>query len=151
MEYQVHTENVASIITAVVRRQAKQHELSKAIPQACGDVWSFVRSANLPNPGRHVALYLDGVINFECGVEIGQPFVGNDQVACSSTPAGLVATTAHIGPYGQLGAAHTALVDWCAKQGLTLAGLNWEIYGHWTDDVTKLRTDVYYLLKTAVG
>jgi effector-binding domain-containing protein len=149
MEYQVHTENVAPLITAVVRRQAKQHELSKAIPQACGDVWSFVRSANLPNPGRHVAVYLDCVINFECGVEMTQPFADSDPFFCSSTPAGLVATTAHIGPYNQLGDAHKAIVDWCASRGLTLAGPNWEIYGHWADDFTKLRTDVFYLLKAS--
>jgi effector-binding domain-containing protein len=147
MEYQVHTENAASIITAVVRRQAKQSELSKAIPQACGDVWSFVRSAKLPNPGRHIALYLDCVINFECGVELTQPFADSDPFFCSSTPAGLVATTAHIGQYARLGDAHKTIVDWCANQSHTLAGPNWEIYGHWTDDMTKLRTDVYYLLK----
>ena len=35
--------------------------------------------------------------------------------------------------------------------GHTLAGPNWEIYGHWVDewnrDPTKIRTEVFYLLK----
>ncbi|MDB5328046.1 MAG: Bacterial transcription activator, effector binding domain, partial [Phycisphaerales bacterium] len=35
--------------------------------------------------------------------------------------------------------------------GHAMAGPNWELYGHWdqswNDDPSKIRTDVYYLLK----
>ncbi len=94
-----------------------------------------------------LAIYLDGAINFECGVELFQPFAGNDQVVGSCTPAGLVATVEHVGPYQFLGEAHKAITDWCAANGYTTATLNWEIYGHWNDDPAQLRTDVCYLLK----
>src|SRR5258708_3577585 len=109
MKYQVQVKQVPSITTAVVRRRAAQQDLPKVIPQCCGEVWTFIRTAGIPNPGRHLALYLDGAINFECGVEMFQSFVGNDQVVCSQTPAGLVATVEHIGPYHLLGDAHKAL------------------------------------------
>jgi len=92
-------------------------------------------------------LYLDDEINLECGVEVEQPFDGNDQVFCSRTPGGLVATTSHLGPYHLLGEAHMAIRNWCAEQGHVLAGPNWEIYGHWSDDPAQLQTDVFYLLK----
>jgi effector-binding domain-containing protein len=86
-------------------------------------------------------------MNLECGVEVSQPFDGNDRVVCSSTPGGLVATTVHLGPYHRLGEAHEAVLQWYSKQKLALAGPFWELYGHWTDDPAKLRTDVFYLLQ----
>ena len=149
MEYQIQTIMVQPQTTAVVRRRARPNELATVVPQACGEVWAFARSAGIPKPGRHLALYLDGEINLEVGVEVTQPFVGNDQVVCSSTPAGLVATTAHLGPYSRLGEAHAAICKWCAENGHALAGPNWEVYGHWNDDPAKLRTDVFYLLQPA--
>jgi len=37
-------------------------------------------------------------------------------------------------------------------QGRPLAGANWELYGHWLDewnsDPSKIRTDIFYLLKS---
>jgi effector-binding domain-containing protein len=148
MEYQVHVQQVAPQMTGVVRLRARQDELARVIPAACGEVWEFFRSAGLPRPGRHLALYLDCEMNIECGVEVAQPFPGNDRVVCSQTPAGTVATTAHIGPYDRLGEAHAAVHRWCAANGHTLAGVSWEVYGHWTDDPAQLRTDIFYLLRT---
>jgi effector-binding domain-containing protein len=145
MPYQIQIAQVPSQITAVVRRRASLGELAKVVPQACGEVWNFVRAAHLPNPGRHLALYLDCEINLEVGVEVAEQFTGDDQVICSSIPAGRVATAVHIGPYNRLHEAHTAIRKWCADNGHTLAGPNWEIYGHWNDDPAKVRTDVFYL------
>ena len=147
MEYKIEVQRVEAQTTAVVRRRASQHELVRVVPQACGEVWAFARAAGLPRPGRHLALYFDNEINLEVGVEVDQPFTGNDQVVCSSTPAGLVATTAHFGPYNRLGEAHDAICKWCAANGRVKAGPCWEVYGHWDDDPAKLRTDVYYLLE----
>src|SRR6266849_2587598 len=147
MEYQVHVQQVEPQTTAVVRLRADLSQLAQVVPQACGEVWTFFRSSGLPRPGRNLALYLDGEGNIECGAEVDQPFTGNDRVVCSSTPAGTVATTAHLGPYDRLGEAHAAVLKWCSDHGHTLAGASWEVYGHWTDDPSQLRTDVFYLLR----
>ena len=149
MEYQVRVEPVDPMTTAVVRRRAGLDELATVVPQACGEVWNFIRASHLPHPGRNLALYLDGAINLECGVEVFQPFAGNDRVVCSSTPAGMVATATHLGPYDRLGEAHAAIRQWCSDQGHALAGPNWEVYDHWNDDPSQLRTDVFYLLQDA--
>jgi effector-binding domain-containing protein len=151
MEYDVRFEQASSRPLAVVRRRARSHELAKVVPEACGTVWSVVRAQKIRGAGRHVALYWDGEINMEVGVELDAPFAGHGEVIGSATPAGAVATATHFGPYSQLHGAHQAILDWYAKHGYTLAGPSWEIYGHWTDecnrDPTKIRTDVYYLLK----
>lgn len=150
MEYEIHLEEHGGIPLAVVRRCASPQELARVVPNACGLVWSVLRSQKVTRAGRHVAVYLDNQINLEVGVELDKPFAGNGEVVGSSTPAGTVATTPHFGPYGQLHKAHEALHLWCANQGHKFAGPSWEIYGHWLDewnsDPTKIRTDVYYLL-----
>src|SRR5438105_11177419 len=101
-------------------------ELSKAVPDACGTVWSVVRSQQISGAGRHVAVYLDGQINLEVGVELDTPFAGYGDVIGSATPSGLVATTTHHGPYGLLHQAHDAIRQWCSINGRKLAGPNWE-------------------------
>jgi effector-binding domain-containing protein len=150
MEYVVRLEQLSSLPLAVVRRRAALRELSKVVPDACGVVWNVLRSQGVTGAGRHIAVYLDDQINLEVGVELDAPFAGSGEVVGSATPAGRVATTTHCGPYGLLHEAHEAIRLWCGNNGHTLAGPNWEIYGHWKDewnsDPTKITTDIYYLL-----
>ena len=154
VQYDVRIEeNVDGRSLAVVRRRAHLHELPKVIPEACGLVWKTLRTAQVKGEGRHVAVYLDDEINLEIGVEMDAPFGGHGEVVASSLPVGLVASTMHLGPYSKLHDAHKAICDYTARHGYDLAGPNWEIYGHWVDDwnrdPSKIRTDVFYLLKPA--
>jgi effector-binding domain-containing protein len=151
MAHDVRLEHLGSRPLAVVRRRASAQELSRVVPEACGTVWSVVRAQQIAGAGRHIALYWDGEINLEVGVELDTPFAGHGEVVGSATPAGTVATAVHFGPYQRLGEAHQAIHAWCAKHGHALAGPSWEIYGHWKDewnsDPGKIRTDVFYLLQ----
>jgi effector-binding domain-containing protein len=152
MQYDVHLEEVAETRhLAVVRHRARRDELSKVVPKACGVVWEALRAEQIKGAGRHIAIYLDDQINLEVGVEMAAPFPGHGEVVASFIPTGLAAGTVHLGPYESLHEAHRAIHDWCTRNGHTLAGPNWEIYGHWTDDwncdPSKIRTDVFYLLR----
>lgn len=159
MEYAIQLEQLSSRPLAVVRRRAAQRELPKVVPEACGIVWNVIRSEKISGAGRHVAVYLDGQINLEVGVELAGPFAGFGEVVSSATPAGLVASTTHFGPYSQLHQAHDAIRHWCQNHGHTPAGPNWEVYGHWQDEWNrepgKIVTEVFYLLvsdgKSAAG
>jgi effector-binding domain-containing protein len=150
MEYVVRLEQHNGRRLAVVRRRAAAQDLSKVVPAACGTVWNVIRSQQVSGAGQHVAVYLDGQINLEVGVELDGPFAGHGEVVISATPPGLVATTTHFGPYHLLHQAHEAICRWCASNGYTLAGPNWEVYGHWKDewnsDPAKITTEVFYLL-----
>ena len=150
MEYDIRLEHHAGQPLAVVRRRASPQDLSTVVPAACGAVWAVIRAQQVPGAGRHVAVYWDGQINLEVGAEVESPFAGHGEVVGSATPAGTVATAIHFGPYNRLSEAHQAIRQWCADHGYTLAGPNWEIYGHWQDewnrDPAKIRTDVFYLL-----
>jgi effector-binding domain-containing protein len=146
--YPVRFQQLDSIPLAVVRRQAKGADLARLVPECCGIVWNAVRAQQTP-AGRHVALYWDGS-RVEVGVELNGSFVEEGEVVRSATPAGSVATVAHFGPYGRLGAAHEAVRQWCQTNNQQPAGPSWEIYGHWQPewnaDPSQIRTDIYYLL-----
>jgi effector-binding domain-containing protein len=150
----IELKNSAATLTAVVRERVPPGKLARFVPAACGEVWSFVRSAGLPKPGRHTALYLEAGL-VEVGAEVTEPFVGNDRVHCSKLPSGRVAATVHFGPYQRLSEAHARIHQWCAERGHLLAGVSWEVYGHWdaswNADPSKIRTDVFYLLRDQNG
>jgi len=117
MRYQIELMDSKAIHTAVIRSRVRAKELPQFVPAACGEVWSFIRSAGLPRPGRHLALYLDAQGAIEVGAEVSEPFAGNDRVQCSQLPAGRVVTAAHFGPYARLSEAHAAIRAWCAERG----------------------------------
>ena len=150
MHYRIELTHSKPVHTAVIRSCVPPRELARFVPAACGEVWSFIRSAGLPRPGRHLALYLDAQGSVEVGAEVSEPFAGNDRVHCSQLPAGRAVTTVHFGPYGRLSDAHAAIREWCARHGHRCSGVSWEIYGHWEEswntDSSKIRTDIFYLL-----
>lgn len=150
--YEIRVERQNGIPLAVVRRQARPSELSRVVPQCCGLVWDALRAQGVKG-GRHVALYHDDTIRVDVGVEMSVPFVEQDELVRSATPAGDVISVTHFGPYGTLHAAHSAIREWSKATGRRLAGPSWEIYGHWQpewdQDPSKIRTDVCYLLARA--
>jgi effector-binding domain-containing protein len=145
----VRVEQLQSIPLAVVRRQAQPSQLASVVPQCCGLVWDVVRAQQV-KAGRHVAIYWDGTIRLEVGVELFGTLGEHPDVVRSTTPAGTVASVTYLGPYGGLGDAHAAVREWCRAHNRQPAGPNWEIYGHWQSewdaDPSRIRTDVCYLL-----
>jgi len=152
--YAVQLQRLGSIPLAVIRRQARSSELARVVPECCGVVWDAVR-AQQTQAGRHVAIYWDGSIRLEVGVELHGSFAEQGEIVRSATPSGAVASATHFGPYAGLGAAHEAIRQWCVANNHRLAGPNWEIYGHWQrqwdTDPSRIRTDVYDLLSDDAG
>lgn len=85
------------------------------------------------------------------GVGVRAQFSAVGAVEPTALPVGDVATTTHTGSYAKLGAAHDAVIDWCRRHGRRRAGVRWEVYGHWTNDESRLRTDIYHLLEPAAS
>ena len=101
--------------------------------------WEFEdRRANFnPYPGWKI----------EAGVEVLTPFEETELVRRSATPAGEVVTTTHWGEYSAMQPAYKALEDSVKQSGRSLGDVSWEVYGHWSDDPTNRRTDIYWLLR----
>jgi effector-binding domain-containing protein len=147
MPIAVRLDDVVAVPLAVVRRRARRSQLASVVPESCGVVWTFVRAHGIA-AGRNVAVYLNGSIDLEVGVEVTGDFDEQGDVVRSSLPGGTVASAVYLGPYQGLGSAHDAIRAWCAAHGHQLTGINWEIYGHWRPewnaDPSAIRTDVFY-------
>ena len=151
MNYDIRMEQFPGAPLAVVRRQARLQELGKVIPEACGTVWNAMRAQNIQGAGRHVAVYLDDVMNIDIGVELATPLPANARdVSASHLPSGPVLMTTHFGPYQNLANAHQAIQQWCRTNQRIPIRPCWELYGHWQSDWNhapeKIRTDIFYLL-----
>ncbi|HEY6805645.1 MAG TPA: GyrI-like domain-containing protein [Pyrinomonadaceae bacterium] len=147
--YNIEVQQLPGIPVAVIQKTVRQSELPRVVPECCGLVWNAVK-AQQAKGGRHVAIYLDNAMRVEIGVELLGPFTETNEVVCSTTPAGLVVSTTHFGPYPKLREANQAIHEWARTNGKRFAGPSWEIYGHWlpewNNDPTQIRTDVFYLL-----
>lgn len=142
----VRMEEVPPLAIAAIRRVVGRSELSRVVPEGCGLVWNALKAQGIRG-GRNVAIYWNGEILLEVGVECSA-FAERDGLVRTSTPAGPVASVPHFGPYGALGTAHHAIQQWAREANRRLTGPNWEIYGHWEEawnrDPSRIRTDVCY-------
>jgi effector-binding domain-containing protein len=148
-------ETVTEQPLAVVLERVWQRDIGARVRPNLDKVYGFLKEhQHLRFPGAHnVLLYrhkddprTDGKMHVEYAVQVRQAFERTGDVFASATPAGHIATATHIGPYARLGESHDAVQRWCRANHHALAGLEWEIYGDWTDDPERLETKVCYLL-----
>lgn len=135
----VHARLPASAVASTFRRYLDQ-------------VYAAGRTGALHLDGQNVFLYrpvAERSTEFDVafGVGVKASFVPVGAVEPTALPVGEVATTTHWGAYAALGEAHAAIVEWCRLHGRRRAGPAWEVYGHWTEDESRLRTDVFHLLQ----
>ena len=161
MTYRVWIDDVAEQAVAAVRMRVAQSEIAKVFGGALDKVWAFLRRhEGLRTDGDNVFIYRvkdsdfaagkmmgSKMMMIEFGVQVTRSFAGDGDVICTSTQSGRAATTLHTGPYNRLNEAHAAVQGWCAQNGHTRAGVDWEVYGDWTDDPAKLETRLFYLLQ----
>jgi effector-binding domain-containing protein len=152
MNYHVVTKTVTAQPLAAVRRRALSRDIGRIWKPALDLVWEFLRRhEGLRSDGHNCFLYhhpacRGAAMDIDFGVQVMRPFQEAGEVVCAETPAGEVAMTTHIGNYGNLAAAHESINSWRATTGRAFGACSWEIYGDWTNDETKLETQVVYLL-----
>jgi effector-binding domain-containing protein len=146
-QYQVSTSTVAARPLLAVRARLGFEELPTQIPVLLKRVYDAAGGQDLLD-GQNVVVYRGDPPGFD--VEIGVGLKGRPEpregLVVTATPAGEAAQTTHWGEYSELHRAHQTIIAWCVANERALAGVNWEVYGHWSEDPSKRRTDVYYLL-----
>jgi hypothetical protein len=85
--YEVQLRELPGVPLAVVRRQVPRAGLGAAVRDGCGRAFAFARRHNL-SAGRNVAVYWDGSIRLDAGVELPADFAEADGIVRSATPAG---------------------------------------------------------------
>jgi effector-binding domain-containing protein len=135
---------------AVVRVTTEISKWPGQFRSALDKVYRAIQAGHLLQNGQNVMVYYpraDGLVDIECGVETERRFEPAGEVVYHETPSGAAVTTAHIGSYERLGTSHAAVREWSRKNGYQLSGICWEVYGDWNADVTKLRTDIFHLVR----
>lgn len=150
--YPVSVASVGARPIAVVRARMRSTEIAKRFVTYLDQVYAAARSGSIAVDGLNVFVYRDaadgsGLLDIEFGVGATAPFATTGNVIYSATPAGEAATTTHWGDYAALGGAYDALKSWCSKHERRFAGPKWEVYGHWSDNPSERRTDVFMLLE----
>ena len=150
MGYEVRIADVAPTTLASTRKRIHWSEIKRNVRPLFDVVYAFLRTAPVKPSGHNVIVYhalSDTEVEMEVGVQVSGTFTPTADVGPSATPGGRAATTTHVGPYDQLDAAYKALVAWCDAQGVKRSPVEWELYGDWEADQSKLRTDLYWLLE----
>jgi len=141
---------VEPILLAVRRLKTTHAQWQSQWGLALDEVYATTKAHNIKTLGINVMVYhhLGGSnMEAECGVQVVSRFEPIGKVVCSETPNGTAATIVHIGPYDRMRESYQALDAWRQEHGHRQTGTSWEIYGHWSDDSAKLRTDLFQLLQ----
>lgn len=150
--YTVIESAVEPRLVAGVRARVTRGRVGQEFGRHLDQVYAAGRAGSVQLDGLNIFIYRDCVgdqLTVDFCVGARAPFTPMGAVQPLYTPGGLAAVTTHQGDYGGLGAANAAIAAWCRAHDRTLAGLSWEIYGHWHADPAQLHTDVYYLLLPA--
>lgn len=154
MDYAPVIEQVAAVPMAAVKARASQPQLPRVIPTALDAVYAALRTGDYGPLGHYVVLYenwVDGVMDVHVGVALERPFPGVGKVIDAETPAGEAIHVVHFGEYSKMQPAHAAAQQAARDQGRRLTGASWEVYGDFTADMSKLRTEIYYQVEAAHG
>jgi effector-binding domain-containing protein len=152
MNTQVRIETVSQRKLAAAHRQVRIGQVATVWRQALDQVWEFLRqNPGLRTDGHNIFLYhhpenREFLMDVDFGVEVTRSFPSSGEVALVETPAGKVASALHVGSYDELKRTHDAIHAWAAANQLSFGGKSWEIYGDWTEDLSKLETRIEYLL-----
>jgi effector-binding domain-containing protein len=131
MPYQCNMREVKAQPILSVRGRTSAATLASTIGEYLREVGRYVNGAGGKVAGPVFTRYHQRAgddIELEAGVPVDRALPGDQRVQPGELPAGLAATTLHVGPYDQLPAASEALAAWVAQNGREPAGPPWEFY-----------------------
>ena len=112
--------------------------------QLMDKMWQIVKSNGLKNKGKNIWVYETADKVF-AGVELVQ---GNSHALEKKTiTLAKYAYYKHVGPYSLIKQVGQIMTDEVTKQGFAVTLPYIEIYGHWTNDESKLETELLMCLK----
>lgn len=153
-EVTIETIEPSTVIT--MRATVKPDELSKQLARMLPAIGTAIARKGAEMTGPPFTRYHSGfdrdALDIEAGIPVKRRIELEGDATMSELPGGRVATTWHIGPYGELPKTYALLEAWMKEHELESAGGPWEIY--WTDpglepDPLKWRTQILWPIKQA--
>jgi len=109
-------------------------------------MWKEVKTRQLPNKGINVWVYSPGNGLF-AGVELLAPPPADLPLERKVVSIPRYAHYVHIGNYDTIGRTVGRLAEEFKREGIKTAWPYVEIYGHWTEDVSKLETEILWAIE----
>jgi hypothetical protein len=106
-------------------------------------LWQEVRFLELPNKGINIWVY-DESYQLFTGVELMTPPPAGCPLEGKTVTLSRYAYYKHIGPYSEMKTTYEAAREEFKKVGIRARLPYVEIYGHWTDDPSKLETELLW-------
>lgn len=137
-------------LVAGVRATVPRGQVGREFARYLDQVYAAAKAGAVALDGQNIFIYRAATateLTVDFGVGAKAMFEATGAVTPMETPSGVAAMTTHIGDYARIGDANAAIIAWCEAKGRQRAGPSWEVYDHWNPDVTKLRTDIFWLLR----
>lgn len=129
---------------------SKLHDQNKpfsaTIFELLDQVWEEVRNKKLSHTGINHVVYENGHHMF-AGIELISPPEGDSSLEKKIIHFQKYAFRRHIGPYSKLDESYQEIRSLVENSGEALELPLIEVYGHWTEDESKLETDIFHNLK----
>ena len=109
-------------------------------------MWPEVKSRNMPNKGLNVWVYEEGNKMFT-GVELTAPPPKDTILEPKEVNLPKYVYYKHIGPYDKLQEAGATIAAQLKQDGIRTGLPYLEIYGHWTEDPSKLETEMLWSIQ----
>jgi effector-binding domain-containing protein len=146
MTYDIEFVELPHQNTAVVCGHLTTEQIASFVGPAFGEVIDVLGQQGLQPTGAPFGRYrVTGEDEFD--VEFGFPCSGvvepSGRVEPSELPGGPTARTLHVGSYGDVGAAYSAVVTRLTDEGCEITGTPWECYLD-GPEVPEPRTEVFF-------
>jgi effector-binding domain-containing protein len=145
MNIEIINTNLQLTIYGFSGTAANKDYVGKAF-QLMDKMWQIVKSNGLKNKGRNIWVY-EPNDNVFAGVELEQTPSENLTLEKKNIDLAKYAYYKHIGPYNLIKQSGQNMIGELNKRGLSITDPYIEIYGHWTNDETKLETELLMSLK----
>jgi len=109
--------------------------LGEVVGERISTMWDYLHQRGVQPAGPPFVRYHtfgETETDFEFGIAVVQPSVGEDRITAGELPGGPAVTTRHAGPHEKLGDAYASIETWLSEHGREPDGSAWEVY-HWID------------------
>ncbi len=131
MPYNCEIQEQPARPTLSARRRASVHDLPRVLGQTYSAIVAYLGELGQQPAGPSYAAYYNmdmQDLDIEIGFVVSEPLPGSGEIRASEIPGGRVATCPHIGPYGEIAAAYTALTQYVREHGGEPTGVAYELY-----------------------
>jgi effector-binding domain-containing protein len=138
--------SVSPVLLALTAEELPRAQIPVRIRGMFDIVYTWVRNAPVRQAGHNYAIYDQCTtqrLRVQVGFPVSGPFADTDLVKCVTLESGQAARAVHVGPYADLHRTYAVLRNWCGQRELALTDQSWEVYGDWTDDPSKLETELF--------